>query len=177
MVFKYGMQRDFTAWLASLGERAPVKTLGELRAWNRAHEAAGTLKYGQAQLDISDEMDVQRDRERYRSRSRRRTSRSPAATASTPHLRPIRLDALVFPGSGGAAIAAKPGYPTVIVPFGMVPNTDAPARVRRPDRLPSVSASREPRAAKAVSSSWPMRSSRLHGAGSRLVWIDARRGA
>jgi len=33
-----------------------------------------------------------------------------------------RLDALLFPGANGAALAAKPGYPTVIVPFGMVPN-------------------------------------------------------
>src|SRR4029078_4309245 len=32
------------------------------------------------------------------------------------------LDALLFPGPNGAAIAARPGYPTVIVPFGMVPN-------------------------------------------------------
>ena len=61
IVFKYGMKRDFNAWLASLGDRAPVKTLEELRAWNTAHEAAGTLKYGQSQLDISDEMDLQAD--------------------------------------------------------------------------------------------------------------------
>ena len=33
-----------------------------------------------------------------------------------------KLDALLFPGPNGAAIAAKPGYPTVIVPFGMVAN-------------------------------------------------------
>jgi amidase len=38
-----------------------------------------------------------------------------------------RLDALVFPGAGGAAIAAKPGYPTVIVAFGMIPNAPTPA--------------------------------------------------
>jgi len=37
-----------------------------------------------------------------------------------------RLDALLFPGGGGAAIAAKPGYPTVIVPFGFVPNSPTP---------------------------------------------------
>ena len=30
-----------------------------------------------------------------------------------------KLDALLFPGAGGAGIAAKPGYPTVIVPFGL----------------------------------------------------------
>ena len=37
-----------------------------------------------------------------------------------------RLDALMFPGSTGAAVAAKPGYPTVIVPFGFVPNAPQP---------------------------------------------------
>jgi amidase len=33
-----------------------------------------------------------------------------------------QLDALLFPGASGAAIAAKPGYPTVIVPYGFVAN-------------------------------------------------------
>jgi amidase len=37
------------------------------------------------------------------------------------------LGAWLFPGANGAAIAAKPGYPTVIVPFGRVPNTLTPA--------------------------------------------------
>jgi amidase len=36
------------------------------------------------------------------------------------------LDALLFPGANGAAISAKPGYPTVIVPFGRVPNAPTP---------------------------------------------------
>jgi amidase len=31
-----------------------------------------------------------------------------------------QLDALLFPGSGGAGISARPGYPTVIVPFALV---------------------------------------------------------
>ena len=59
------MKRDFNAWLQSLGAKAPVKTLTELRQWNIAHQRAGAIKYGQANLDISDEMDVQADRERY----------------------------------------------------------------------------------------------------------------
>src|SRR5262249_14188876 len=33
-VLKYGMKRDFNAWLASLGPNAPVKSLTELRDWN-----------------------------------------------------------------------------------------------------------------------------------------------
>ena len=40
VVFKYGMKRDFNAWLASLGPSAPVKTLTELRNCNLAHEGA-----------------------------------------------------------------------------------------------------------------------------------------
>ena len=64
--FKYGMKRDFNAWLASLGPAAPVKTLTELRAVeHRARRHAGAIKYGQAQLDVSDEMDLERDRARY----------------------------------------------------------------------------------------------------------------
>jgi amidase len=38
-----------------------------------------------------------------------------------------RLDALLVPGSSGAAIAARPGYPTVVVPFGTVPNAPTPS--------------------------------------------------
>ena len=45
-----------------------------------------------------------------------------------------RLDAILFPGASGAGIAARPGYPTVIVPFALVPNAPTPAfpvRLRR----------------------------------------------
>ncbi len=79
VVLKYGMKRDFNAWLDTLEDSGPVSTLAELRAWNLAHQSRGAIKYGQANLDVSDE------------------------------------------------IAAKPGYPTVIVPFAMVPNAPTPA--------------------------------------------------
>ena len=63
--FKYGMKRDFNAWLASLGDKAPVKTLTELRAWNTAHGSAMRSSTGRRQLDISDEMDLEKDDPRY----------------------------------------------------------------------------------------------------------------
>jgi amidase len=59
IAFKYGMKRDFDTWLKSLGAKAPVKTLTELRQWNIAHQRAGSIKYGQANLDVSDEMNLQ----------------------------------------------------------------------------------------------------------------------
>ena len=118
---KYGMKRDFNAWLASLGPAAPVKSLTELREWNKAHERAGAIKYGQSQLDISDEMDVERDKARYEA-DRAKDIRLAGTNGIDAAMKTNHLDALLFPGPNGAAIAARPGYPTVIVPFGMVPN-------------------------------------------------------
>jgi amidase len=118
---KYGMKRDFNKWLASLGPVAPVKTLADLRAWNKAHEKAGALKYGQSQLDISDEMDVDKDRARYEA-DRAKDIRLGGTHGIDAAMKANNLDALLFPGANGSALAARPGYPTVIVPFGMVPN-------------------------------------------------------
>ena len=121
IVFKYGMKRDFNKWLASLGPSAPVKTLSELRAWNTAHEGMGAIRYGQSNLDVSDEMNLEDDRVRYEA-DRAKDLMLSAAHGIDEVMKAQRLDALLFPGGGGAAIAAKPGYPTVIVPFGFVPN-------------------------------------------------------
>jgi len=124
VVLKYGMKRDFNAWLTTLGAAAPFKTLGELIAWNKAHEKAGSIKYGQSNLDISDEMDVVKDRARYEA-DRAKDIKLGGTHGIDEVMKAQRLDALLFPGGGGAAIAAKPGYPTVIVPFGFVPNAPA----------------------------------------------------
>jgi amidase len=125
IVFAYGMERDFNRWLASLGDVAPVKTLTELRRWNRDHQKLGTLKYGQALLDLSDAMDQELFRARYQA-DRRKDLQLTATRGIDAAMKTHRLDALLFPGSSGAAIAAKPGYPTVIVPFGTVPNAPTP---------------------------------------------------
>lgn len=122
VVLKYGMKRDFNQWLESLGPTPPVKTLTELREWNITHTKAGAIKYGQSNLDISDEMDVQADRARYQA-DRAKDIALAATHGIDEVMKANNLDALLFPGANGAAIAAKPGYPTVIVPFGMVPNT------------------------------------------------------
>jgi len=125
---KYGMKRDFNAWLASLGAAASVKTLAELRAFNTAHANRNAIKYAQANLDVSDEMDIEKDRARWQA-DREKDIRLAATHGIDEALKAQKLDALLFPGSNGAGIAAKPGYPTVIVPFGLVtvvPPANAP---------------------------------------------------
>jgi amidase len=125
IVLKYGMKRDFNAWLATLGPSAPVKSLSELRAWNVAHQSAGSIKYGQANLDISDEIDVERDRERYEA-DRAKDVGLAATHGIDEVMQAHRLDALLFPGAEGSSLAARPGYPSVIVPFGLIPNAAMP---------------------------------------------------
>jgi amidase len=124
VVFKYGMKRDFNAYLASLGPGAPFKTLTQLRDYNLANRPRNTLRYGQENLDISDEMDLVADRARYEA------DRAKDIFLSRTHgidevMARLQLDALLFPGSSSAGIAAKAGEPTVIVPFGFVPNAPA----------------------------------------------------
>jgi amidase len=124
-VLKYGMKRDFNKWLSTLGPSAPVKTLTELREWNRAHEKAGAIKFGQSNLDISDELDLEADRMRYEA-DRAKDIALAATHGIDEVMKANRLDALLFAGNTAAALAARPGYPTVIVPFGMVPNNPTP---------------------------------------------------
>jgi amidase len=125
VVLKYGMKRDFNKWLTSLGPSAPVPTLTALREWNITHTKAGSIKYGQSNLDVSDEMDVVADKARYDA-DRAKDLDLSATHGIDAAMKANNLDALLFPGPNGAAIAAKPGYPTVIVPFGMVPNGSLP---------------------------------------------------
>jgi amidase len=119
--FKYGMKRDFNAWLASLGPSAPVKTLTELRNWNLAHIKANAIRYQQSRLDISDEIDLSADKERYDADHAKdhRLSRDRGIDAV---LKTHKIDAFITPGGSGAGVAARAGYPIIAVPFGMVPN-------------------------------------------------------
>ena len=130
-VLWYGMKRDFNLWLASLGAAAPVKTLAELREFNTKHSNRNAIKYAQANLDRSDELDLEKDRAKWET-DRKKDIELAATQGIDATLKMHKLDALLFPGSSGAGIAAKPGYPTVIVPFALVTPTP-PANSPYPD--------------------------------------------
>ena len=134
--FAYGMERDFNAWLASLGDKAPVKTLTELRKWNRDHQKLGTIRYGQSILDFSNMMDLELFKARYEA-DRARDVRLTATHGIDEVMNAQKLDALLFPGPFSASLAARPGYPTVIVPFATVPNAPTPAFPEKFDAKPT----------------------------------------
>jgi amidase len=125
VAFKYGMKRDFNLWLRSLGPSAPVKSLTALREWNTAHVKAGAIRFGQSRLDISDEMDLEADRARYEA-DRKKDLLLSRAKGIDGVLKAHQLDAIFTPGGAGAGLAARAGYPIVVVPFAMVPNAPTP---------------------------------------------------
>ena len=83
VVFKYGMKRDFNAWLASLGDGRAGEDADRAARMEHRHAKAGAIKYGQSQLDISDEMDLEADRARYEADRAKDLRARRARTAST----------------------------------------------------------------------------------------------
>ena len=120
VVLKYGMKRDFNAYLATLGASAPVKSLTDLRIFNLTHLRGNAIRYGQSNLDISDEMDVRQDRARYEA-DRAKDVTLAGDRGFKAAIESNRLDALMFPGWNISNLAARPGYPEIVVPLGMVP--------------------------------------------------------
>src|SRR5438445_5958379 len=117
VVLKYGMKRDFNAYLAALGASAPVRSLTELRIFNLTHLRSQAVRYGQSNLDISDEMDVTQDRARYEA-DRARDVALAGDRGFKAAIDAQKLDALMFPGWGISNLAARPGYPEIVVPLG-----------------------------------------------------------
>ena len=121
IVLKYSFKRDFKLWLDSLGAAAPFTSLAAFRQWNTDHASMGALKYRQDTLDMSDEMDLDKDRARYDA-DRAQDQRLTGAEGFDKLFKQKKLDAVIFAGSRGSSFLAKSGYPTVSVPYGMVAN-------------------------------------------------------
>ncbi len=122
VVLDYGFKRDINLYFASLGPTAPVKTLTELRAFNVANVARNSMKYGQTILDRADGINLVTDFPRYQA-NRANDIRLTATHGIDEVMQRNNLDALLFGSNTAANLAARPGYPSVIVPFGMIPNT------------------------------------------------------
>ena len=120
----YGMRRDFEAWLAAQNGKVPWKTVSEFVAWNEANRNLGTLKYSQGALIDARDTDLEKHKAKYEA-DRKRDVEMSGTNGIDAVMKEHKLDALLFMGSRGASIAAKPGYPTVTVPFAMVANPAA----------------------------------------------------
>jgi amidase len=112
----YEFARDLDAYLATLPEGAPIRTMRELMAWNEAH-ADQALKYGQVMLEKALAVDHDAEREAYE-RLRAADLAVAGEHGIDATLAAAKAVAIVFPGQAGCGFAARAGYPSMAVPAG-----------------------------------------------------------
>ena len=134
-VLAYGFKRDLNKYLAGFGPgiaedgETVVGSLADVIAFNNTFVAGGAqvgLKYGQDILLSAQALDTSEDSSD--------TARYHADRARDIDLARIRgldvmyqqYDAVLFPANRGAAIAARAGYPSIVVPGGFVANPAVP---------------------------------------------------
>jgi amidase len=124
LVLHYEFARDVDAYLARLPEGAPMRSLAEIARWNEDH-ATEALKYGQKHVLAALAVDHERDRPAYlaaRARDRAVAGEHGIDAVLDAH----GADAVVTPSWHGSGVAARAGYPIVVVPAGYRASNLAP---------------------------------------------------
>jgi amidase len=130
IVFVYELKHDLNAYLrdwlpdANAGG-TPVRTLADIIAFNCAN-AGRALRFGQDIFLAAEATAGDLSEPEYRA-ARAADLRSSRTLGLDAYMDRHRLDAVLFPGASGAAIAAKAGYPSIQVPAGFISGTAAPA--------------------------------------------------
>ena len=116
MVLYYEFASAVDAYLATLPEGAPIRTMRELATWNQAHPEAA-LKYGQVHVEKALAVGHEAQREAYEvARARDRAVAGEHGIDAT--LAIAGAAAIVLPGPHGCGQAARAGYPSLVVPAG-----------------------------------------------------------
>jgi amidase len=126
IVFVYELKAGLDAYLRDWARDTEMRSIADIVRFNEAH-AARALRFGQdvfraAAATRGDLREIE-----YRA-ARRMDLRASRRLGLDAYLDGLRLDAVLFPGNAGAAIAAKAGYPSVEVPAGLVGGASMPAR-------------------------------------------------
>ncbi len=122
IVFIYELKHDLNLYLRNWATGTKMKTMADIIAFNKAN-AGKALRFGQdlflaAQATKGDLSELE-----YRS-ARAMDLLSAKERGMDAYMAEHKLDAVLFPGTAGAAIAAKAGYPSVQVPAGFISGVD-----------------------------------------------------
>ncbi|MCF6410842.1 amidase family protein [Pseudalkalibacillus salsuginis] len=115
-VLLYEFKSDLNAYLGKLPSTSPVHSLADVIRFNEDHPEQ-TLKYGQDILIESDKTSGTMTEPAYLE-SRLRDLQLSRTRGIDVIMAEHQLDALLFPNSNGAGVAAKAGYPSIAVPGG-----------------------------------------------------------
>src|SRR6516162_9567451 len=118
VIYLYELKHDLNAYLRNWAKGTKMRTMADIIAFNSAH-ADRTLRFGQDIFLASEASEGGLDAIEYVA-ARRMDIRAARTLGIDAYMDQHRLDAILFPGRAGAAIAAKAGYPSVLVPAGMI---------------------------------------------------------
>ncbi|WP_441235056.1 amidase family protein [Bradyrhizobium sp. 930_D9_N1_4] len=122
VVFLYELKHDLNRYLKDWATNTDIKTIADIVAFNEAH-AEKALRFGQDHFLAADDTRGDLSEREYKS-ARAMDLLSAKTRGMDAYMNQYRLDAVLFPGSGGCVIAAKAGYPSVMVPGGFISGAD-----------------------------------------------------
>ncbi|HQZ70026.1 MAG TPA: amidase family protein [Anaerolineae bacterium] len=122
-------KRDLNAYLARLPADAPMRSLADVIAFNTAHKSEGAIKFGQTLLVESQAVDLGDAATAAAYEKAREEGLQVSRERIDAVLTGDRLDALLFVGSGSAAIGARAAYPSVALPIGYNPDSGRPVGI------------------------------------------------
>jgi amidase len=116
IVFIYELKHDLNRYLREWATETEMRTLDDIVRFNAAHPEA--MRFGQDLFLAA--AATRGDLSELEYKSARAMDLHAAGTLGLDaYMDAHRLDAVLFSGSSGAAIGAKPGYPSVQVPAGL----------------------------------------------------------
>ncbi|TYO68249.1 amidase [Bradyrhizobium hipponense] len=122
VVFLYELKHDLNLYLKDWATNTNIKTIADIVAFNQAN-AGKALRFGQDHFLAADLTRGDLSEREYKS-ARAMDLLSARTRGMDAYMKQHKLDAVLFAGAMGAAIAAKAGYPSVMVPGGFVSGVD-----------------------------------------------------
>src|SRR5262249_52983721 len=118
IVFAHELKHDLNLYLRDWSTKTEMRSLADIIAFNAAN-AERALRFGQDIFVAAEATRGDLTELEYVS-ARQMDLRASRALGLDAYMDQHRLDAVLFPATAGASIAAKAGYPSVQVPAGFV---------------------------------------------------------
>ena len=130
IVFLYELKYGLNLYLKDWATNTDIKSMADIIAFNAAN-ANEALRFGQDLFLAADLTKGDLSEREYKS-ARAMDLLAAKTHGMDAYMDQHKLDAVLFPAAMGAAIAAKAGYPSVMVPAGLVSGADGKDTPDRP---------------------------------------------
>jgi amidase len=121
IVFIYELKRDLNLYLRDWATHTEIRTIADIVAFNEVN-AGRALRFGQDLFLAANATKGDLSEREYKS-ARAMDLLAARTRGMDAYMNQHKLDAVLFAGASGASIAAKAGYPSVMVPGGFISGT------------------------------------------------------